>query len=227
MTLFLSRNNIRAQKYLGLFKSLYFNIKYFGIKQGLKLPVLLTNSVILRCCKGSVKINSPLKRGMIMMGFNSTPLSTLKEHSVWNVEGEVIFERVANLGLGTKINVGLKGKLLMGNNFEITANSSISCHNIIEIGKECLFSWDVQLMDTDGHPIFDADDDLLNLDGEIILEDNIWVGCRCLILKNTFIAKGSVIAACSMLNKKYDIPNSLIAGVPATIKKSNITWRSV
>jgi acetyltransferase-like isoleucine patch superfamily enzyme len=219
--------NYRIQKYLGLPKSLYFNVKYFGLLNGLKLPILLTYKVVLRNCRGSIKILSPLKRGMILFGFTSTPITTLKEYSLWNVEGEVIFKGNSTLGVGTKISVGPKGKLFLGDKFEITANSTISCHNSVRIGNGCLFSWDILLIDTDGHPVYDSKKKLLNPDGKIEILDNVWVGCRCLILKNTFIAKGSILAAGSLLNNKFDIPDSLIAGVPAIMKKSYITWESV
>lgn len=137
----LSKNTkVRIQKYLGLPKTLYLNFKYFGFRNGLKLPILLTHKVVLKNCGGTVKINAPLKRGMIIIGFTATPLSTLKENSLWNDKGDVIFAGTATLGAGTKIAVGSKGKLYIGNQFEITVNSSIAFHNIIKIGDGCLFS---------------------------------------------------------------------------------------
>jgi acetyltransferase-like isoleucine patch superfamily enzyme len=224
---FLSPNSkIRIQKYLGLPKSLYLNFKYFGFWKGLKLPILLTHKVVLRNCGGTVKINAPLKRGMISIGFTATPLSTLKEYSLWNVKGDIIFAGNATLGMGTKISVGSKGKLYIGNQFEITANSSISCQNTIEIGDGCLFSWDILLMDSDGHSVYDTDRQLLNPDSEIVIEDDVWVGCRCLLLKNSSIARGSIIASGSLVNKKFNKPNSLIAGVPAQLKMENIEWKN-
>ncbi|WP_160166937.1 acyltransferase [Desulfotignum phosphitoxidans] len=210
-------------KYLGLPKSLYLNIKYFGIKDGLKLPIMLAGKVVLKNCKGTVKIGSPLKRGMILIGFTSTPLSTLKEHSVWNIEGELEFKGNATLGRGTKIAVGKNAKLTIGKHFEITANSSISCHNEIVIGEKCLFSWDILLLDTDGHPYFSQQNELMNPNGKIIVGDNCWLGCRCLVLKNTQIGSGSIVASGSLLNKKFEKTDCLIAGAPAKIKKENIS----
>ncbi|MCJ7483447.1 MAG: acyltransferase [Thermodesulfovibrionales bacterium] len=219
MPLLSQNTKIRIQKYSGLPKSLFLNFKYFGLKNELKLPILLTNKVVLRNCKGTVKINAPLRRGMIIIGFTAMPLSTNKEYSLWNVEGEVIFNGTATLGAGTKINVGMKGELIIGDKFEITANSSISCHNSIKIGTGCLLSWDILLMDTDGHPVYNKDGHLLNPNGEIVIDDDVWVGYRCLILKNAHVAHGSIIASGSVLNKRIETPNSLIAGVPAVLKK--------
>lgn len=222
MSSFFRSIKIRIWKYWGLPKSLYLNIKYFGLKDGLKLPILLSGKVVLKNCKGTCKINSPLKRGMIIIGFTSTPLSTLKEHSVWNVEGELEFKGNATLGRGTKIAVGKNAKLTIGNQFEITANSSISCHNEIVIGENCLFSWDILLLDTDGHPIFSQENELMNPNGKIVIGDNCWLGCRCLILKNSHIPRDSIVAAGSLVNKRFLQANSLIAGVPATLKQKNL-----
>lgn len=80
-------------------------------------------------------------------------------------------------------------------------------------------------MDSDGHLVYDANKHLLNPDGEIVIENDVWVGCRCLLLKNVYIARGSILASGSLLNKKIEKPNSLIAGVPALIKKNSIFWK--
>jgi acetyltransferase-like isoleucine patch superfamily enzyme len=225
MPISFSITRYRIQKFLGLPKSLFLNFRYFGFLKGLKLPILLTHKVILKNCKGSVKILSPLQRGMITFGFESTPVTTNKEYTCWNVEGEIVFKGNSDLGVGTKIAVGPKGRLFVGNGFRITANSSISCRNFIKIGDDCLFSWEILLMDTDGHFIYDEKHNLKNQDGNIEIQDNVWLGCRCLVLKNSYIAQGSIVAAGSLLNSKFDVPNSLIAGVPATLKKKNLFWK--
>ena len=42
---------------------------------------------------------------------------------------------------------------------------------------------------------------------------------RCLILKGVTVADDCVVAADSLLNGAYTIPNSIIAGAPAKIVK--------
>ena len=56
-------NNI-ISAILGLPKTIYFNIKYFGIS-GLKLPIILSNNVKIINIKGEVVINSDIKSGMV------------------------------------------------------------------------------------------------------------------------------------------------------------------
>lgn len=54
--------------------------------------------------------------------------------------------------------------------------------------------------------------------GDIILEDNVWIGSNSTIVGNVKIGKNSVVAAGAVVVK--DVPaNSIVAGVPARIIK--------
>jgi acetyltransferase-like isoleucine patch superfamily enzyme len=54
---------------------------------------------------------------------------------------------------------------------------------------------------------------------EIIIDDNVWIGWGCIILKGIKIGDNTIIAAGSVVLK--DIPaNSLAAGNPAIVKKN-------
>ena len=55
-------------------------------------------------------------------------------------------------------------------------------------------------------------------DGDIVIEDDVWIGAGSIILAGVCIGKGSVIAAGSVVNK--DIPSYVVAGgVPARVLK--------
>jgi len=50
----------------------------------------------------------------------------------------------------------------------------------------------------------------------VVIEDDVWIGCRSIILKGVRIGRGAVIAAGSVVTK--DIPAGAIAGgVPARV----------
>ena len=54
--------------------------------------------------------------------------------------------------------------------------------------------------------------------GDIVLEDDVWVGYGCTILSGTHIGKGAVIAAGAVVTK--DVPSyAVVGGVPARIIK--------
>jgi acetyltransferase-like isoleucine patch superfamily enzyme len=53
----------------------------------------------------------------------------------------------------------------------------------------------------------------------ITIEDNVWIGCNCIILAGVNIGKNSVVAAGSVVTK--NVPeNTVVGGVPAKILKT-------
>ena len=56
---------------------------------------------------------------------------------------------------------------------------------------------------------------------EILIEDDVWIGANAVILPGVKIGKHSVVAAGAVVTK--DVPaGTLVAGVPATVRKSII-----
>jgi len=53
----------------------------------------------------------------------------------------------------------------------------------------------------------------------IILEDNVWLGARVIVLKGVTIGEGSVIGAGSVVTKDIP-PRSLAVGMPAKVIKT-------
>ena len=54
---------------------------------------------------------------------------------------------------------------------------------------------------------------------QTVIEDDVWVGARALILPGVKIGKGSVIAAGSVVAKNVE-PYSIVAGNPAKLIRS-------
>lgn len=80
-------------------------------------------------------------------------------------------------------------------------------------------------MDTDFHIIRDlAKVDEGKREKAVVIGSHVWIGCRATILKGTHILDDSVIAAGAVVSKKIESQSVLIAGNPALIKKTNITW---
>ena len=77
---------------------------------------------------------------------------------------------------------------------------------------------DVTITDSDWHDIYDRTD-YVALPKEVIIEENVWIGEKSLILKGSKIGKNSIIGAGSVVSG--EIPaNVVFAGNPAKeIKK--------
>ncbi len=61
-----------------------------------------------------------------------------------------------------------------------------------------------------------------DLDKDVIIEDEIWVGSNVTILCGAHISRGCVVAAGAVVNK-YIPPYSIVGGVPAKVLKYRFT----
>lgn len=162
---------------------------------------------------------------MIQIGFVDVSISTKRERSLWNVSGKIIFEGAAIFGAGSKIAVGDNAVLSFGKNFRITAKSEIACFKQISFGDGCLLSWDILVMDTDAHSIYDLKTGTkINSDQAIVIGKHVWIGCRTLILKGSKIPDNSVVGANSLVCKEFYEPNVIIAGIPSKVIKKSVKW---
>lgn len=100
-------------------------------------------------------------------------------------------------------------------------NVNIACFEKIEIGYDVAISENVVIRDSDNHQIVSSNHQMTS---PIKIEDHVWIGTNVIILKGVTVGEGSIIAAGSVVTK--DIPkNSLAAGIPARVIKSNLEWK--
>lgn len=205
-------------------KTLYFNLKYFKLRDALKLPVLVSHRVYLMETKGAVEIAGPIRPGMIKIGFGDVGIfDKQRSRSVWQVTGKVVFYGRADLGHGSKLSVS--GLLTIGPDFMITAESQIICKHRMVIGRDVLISWDCLVMDSDLHQIIDWAGNQINENRTVVIGDHVWLGCRVLLLKGTRLGNNLVIAANSCLSGEFMVDSAVIGGTPPVVLKSGITWR--
>lgn len=204
-------------------KTLRFNFHYFPFKTAIKLPVIVSHRVVIRRLGGKVNISATPKMAMIKIGFGDVGhYDRVRSHSIWQVSGEVNFLGNTIIGHGSKISC--RGRLTLGNKFNITAESTIVCANEITFGENCLLSWDIMVMDTDEHPVFNETNIRINPDKPIIVGKNVWIGCKSILLKGTKIPDNTVVAASTMIRSAFHGENQIIGGNPATILKKGIHW---
>lgn len=107
-----------------------------------------------------------------------------------------------------------------------TFSTVIKCeenHNVF-IGRDGMFSFDVHIWNSDGHVIFDKNDNVINRGQDVIIGDHVWLGHGVEILKGTNIGSGSLVGARSLVCGKNFPENVAIAGNPAKVIKSDIHW---
>ena len=204
-------------------KTLRFNFHYFPFKTAVKLPVVVSHRTYLRELHGKVELPEKVETAMIKIGFGDVGhYDRKRSRSIWQVSGTVGFGGKASIGHGSKLSV--RGDLKLGAGFNMTAESTIVCAKEITFGDDCLLAWDVLVMDTDEHPLFDKENERINPDKPIVVGNHVWIGCKCVLLKGAEVPNDTVLAAGTLLKSAFAGENQVIGGNPPSILKRDVRW---
>ncbi len=149
----------------------------------------------------NVEINALCKEG-IQMGNNVSIL----RNTIIECTGVI-----RNLGEG----------LVIGNNVGIAQNCFIQVRGKVILGNDIMFGPGVSIFSED-HRFTDVSKPMIEqpeIRKGVIIEDDVWVGTRAVILGGVTIGRGSIIAAGSIVKSSVP-PYSIVAGVPGKIIKS-------
>lgn len=207
-------------------KTIYFNLKIFDFKVAIKLPIKLRYDVkIGDIKKGCIEIHKKHEKFMIKLGYNGSEfIPKNKSYISIKKQGKLIFNGKCNIAEGFNIFVD-NGILKIGEDTYCNRNLLIQCEKEIVIGRNSLMGWNINIRDTDGH-VLKREKSIESSQKEIIIGENTWLAADCTILKGSMISEGcivgcnSLVAGCKVMEK-----NSLIVGVPARVKKSNILFK--
>lgn len=95
----------------------------------------------------------------------------------------------------------------------------------IRIGNKVLFGPDVSIMGGDhrtdvlGQYMYDVKEKLPANDKDVVIEDDVWVGTRAIILKGVTVGRGSIIGAGSVVAKDVE-PYTIYLGAPPLKKRA-------
>lgn len=95
----------------------------------------------------------------------------------------------------------------------------------LAIGRDCMFSSNIEMMTSDKHPIFDRiTGERLNKPKSIIIEDNVWMGRGVKISKGAHLKHDGIIGQGSLVTKSTN-SYCAYAGIPARLIRENVEWR--
>ena len=141
------------------------------------------------------------KNGKLVIGKNFKCNNKIKSNSIGLIQPCVFNIATSGAEIVIGNNVGISGAT-------INATKSIRIGDNVLIGSGCLIT------DTDSHPIdwHDRINDLneKTISSPIVIEENVFIGARSIILKGVTIGRNSVIGAGSVVTKS--IPENCIAG---------------
>lgn len=210
----------------GMLKSLYWNFKILPIQQAVRMPIILSAKCSLKCCKrGSIIFSSKsLRPGVLILGTEYYGFPP-KGNTNIRIMGELVIhgKGVHWFGSNGYMTIREGARLEIGNNFQIGNSWCIYSSSNSKIGNNCMFSWNILLLDTDSHPIYGADDHLLNEPMPFLISDNVWLGAYSKVLKGSTIPNGSIIATGSTITKKLAHSDSIYIG--NTDIKHNVHWK--
>lgn len=209
---------------MGYLKTIVFNLRYFPFTQAIHMPVLLARKVkIKNCRRGAIKIQNVcfgcMKFGFLDTDFTYTKPSFLNIKGTWIVKG---FHH--NFAPGLIVYIGEEALLEMDDLFSVSHDTKIHILRHLKIGYNNMWSYRNVIMDTDGHPIYDENGKIENPNEDVVFGDNVWMGCNSTILKGSIIPDNTIIASCSLINKKI-LEGNCIISAQGKVLKTGVHWK--
>lgn len=163
-----------------------------------------------------VYINMPLKFNNCEMVLGNNNVINLSKSKFCGYQNVNFLVTSNNCTIEVDENIAFMGGMLSLRNKPNTS---------IKIGKNCMFSSDIEIRTSDGHAIYDINTkELCNPDQDIIIGEHVWIGHGVSVLKGCTIASNTIIGTHSVVTKDCVSENSIYAGIPAKKIKENVMW---
>jgi galactoside O-acetyltransferase len=138
-----------------------------------------------------------------------------------NAKGEVVLAEGVQLHRWTTIELGNgAGSLHVGPNTSFQAGCTLNAFvGNITIGANCMIATRCVFMpyqhgcDDPSRPISEQP---LRSRGDIVIEDNVWLGAHVCVMDGVVIGKGAIVGAGAVVTRSIP-PNTIAVGVPARV----------
>lgn len=192
---------------------------------GVKLPILIANSVKVKGLKRGKIVVDKISTGSICIGFGGTKGISANKHGFLMIgkDSRIIFEGTASFGAGTSIRVD-NGSLRVGTGFCGNKNCFFSCTDKIVIGEDVLLGWNVTIRDSDGHTVYRYNEVKPNMK-PVKIGKHVWIASFSDVLKGVHIPDNCIVGYRSCVLEEFTEKNCLIAGYPAKVLQKNICWK--
>ena len=115
----------------------------------------------------------------------------------------------AGLYPGVKLHCCGAGHIAIGDGTFLNRQARILSGNRVELRRNCMVSWQTIITDFTGLETGEKF-------APVLLEDDVWVGSKAVILGGTRLGRGCVVAAGSIVQGDFPA-NAVIAGKPARV----------
>src|SRR5262249_6872227 len=121
----------------------------------------------------------------VVLALPGGPLPFIK-----NLGGEIVVES-CTLEAGVRFEIYPGAMLSIGKGSYFNRNVHLVVGESMSIGRGVRIGWDVVIMDTDLH----GQAGQPPRTKPVVIGDDVWIGCRALILKGVHIGAGAIVAA--------------------------------
>lgn len=131
-----------------------------------------------------------------------------------NHGGQISCENVAFFP-GVRLECFAGARIHIGNGTYLNRNTEIIAAKDVTIGRDCLISWDVLIMDTSQHGVWNEP----IVVRPVAIGDHVWIGARAVILPGVAIGDHAIVGAAAVVTRDVP-PSTMVAGNPARVIRS-------
>lgn len=167
---------------------------------------MLSEGVPLSAFWRGLLIRRHFRRAGLILSLPGGPLPVVR-----NKGGNIIVES-CSFEPGVRLEVYQGASVLIGKGTYLNRNVHIVAAESVTIGRGVKIGWDAVIMDTDlhGHSGQPA------RAKPVVIEDEVWIGCRALLLKGVHVGRGAIIGAGAIVTKNVP-PLAVVASPSATV----------
>lgn len=207
-------------------KTLYFNFKKFPFAIAKKLPVFFYGKVKFTAITGKIKIDAPIRRGMIGFGQPYEMNTIHKGIAEVNIAGTLIFKGHVQFGKDYFVYIMTNAYCEFGHMSSLASSGKLICTDQIILGNYARFGSECQLIDTNFHQMIDTKSgEIYEITSPIQIGNYNFISNRVSIMKGTKTPDYCTVASNSLCTKNYNSwgNNILIGGIPAKLIRNNIS----
>lgn len=211
--------------------------KAFRKKYLLEMPLKLGTNSVFRVNDSGEKVQIFKQIPGLKLAFpGENNVVEISEHAKFTQSAIVLSGDNGKIELGSgvyhdiciKTFDGIHQSVKIGNNFSCCYNVSVTVnesYTSLIIGDGCMLSSNISIWPTDCHAMLNKGvGQAYNLAKPIIIGNHVWIGYNIIITKGTVIPDNCVIGAGAVVSGKFTEPNTVIAGNPAKVVRTNIDW---
>ena len=216
--------HIFFQPWLNPFATFYVNFRLCRYKDAIKMPIYIYGKAYFDVLKGSILFNNKVSTGMITFGRIRGHFTAPKGSVYFFMEekSNIVFNGNCSFSIDSSLRLTKNATIIFGDNVRIGDAVKIMCENRIEIGSNSEITFGSQIVDTNFHYIQDiVNNKIKRKNLSIKLGSNNWIGNNSTIMKGAETHDCTILASGSLLNKKFEEKNIVLAGSPAKIVDRN------